>query len=184
MLGSNSNNIKFLGGFLLIAICSLFSRAQSVATPEYQLKAVFLYNFTQFVEWPSSSFLSPDDPFVIGILGENDFETYILKIVYGDSIGGHPILIQKYNTYNDVKKCHILFIGENKTKQLNQMIGSLKKQNVLIVGDDSAILSQGGMIRIFAKDKRMHLQICMENVDDTKLILSSKLMRLAEFYVK
>ena len=32
--------------------------AQAVPDPEYQLKAVFLFNFAQFVEWPAARFPS------------------------------------------------------------------------------------------------------------------------------
>src|SRR5580704_9706085 len=37
------------------------------------LKAVFLLNFGQFVEWPTNAFPDETAPFVIGILGENPF---------------------------------------------------------------------------------------------------------------
>ena len=34
------------------------------AASEYQVKAVFLFNFTHFVEWPPQAFSSPGEPFV------------------------------------------------------------------------------------------------------------------------
>src|SRR4051812_26602064 len=36
---------------------------------EYPLKALFLYNFGSYVEWPAAAFPSADHPFVIGLLG-------------------------------------------------------------------------------------------------------------------
>jgi hypothetical protein len=41
------------------------------APTEYQVKAVFVYNFSRFVEWPPQSFTAPDEPFVIGVLGSD-----------------------------------------------------------------------------------------------------------------
>jgi hypothetical protein len=43
------------------------------APTEYQVKAVFVYNFSRFVEWPPQSFTAPNEPFVIGILGSDPF---------------------------------------------------------------------------------------------------------------
>src|SRR5690348_7259964 len=42
--------------------------AESAAGKEFQIKAVFLYNFAQFVEWPANAFPSPISPLVIGVL--------------------------------------------------------------------------------------------------------------------
>ena len=58
------------------------TRAQS---PEYQLKAVFLFNFAQFVEWPASAFPKPDTPLGICILGEDPFGSYLDETVRGRS---------------------------------------------------------------------------------------------------
>ena len=43
--------------------------AQSAAFDEYHVKAVFLFNFTLFTQWPASAFAAPDTPLVIGVLG-------------------------------------------------------------------------------------------------------------------
>ncbi len=45
----------------------------AAAPSEYQVKAVFLFNFGQFVEWPKDAFDTPQAPFVIGILGDDPF---------------------------------------------------------------------------------------------------------------
>src|ERR1700721_2428538 len=43
------------------------------APTEYQVKAVFVYNFSHFVEWPAQAFAAANAPFVIGILGGDPF---------------------------------------------------------------------------------------------------------------
>src|SRR5690242_13839245 len=64
----------------LIAVMSLgrlvpaaSAKVKSRPPDEYQIKAEFIYNFAQFIEWPGSAFASPDAPFVIGILGDDPF---------------------------------------------------------------------------------------------------------------
>src|SRR5579862_265001 len=36
---------------------------------EYQVKAAFLYNFTKFIEWPTSRFSGASDPFTYVFMG-------------------------------------------------------------------------------------------------------------------
>ena len=40
---------------------------------EYSVKAVFLYSFGRYIEWPENTFHNESDPFVIGIVGEDPF---------------------------------------------------------------------------------------------------------------
>jgi hypothetical protein len=54
---------------LASSVITLSAQAQAPPTREYQIKAGFLFNFTQFVEWPSSAFVKAGMPIVIGVLG-------------------------------------------------------------------------------------------------------------------
>jgi hypothetical protein len=42
-------------------------------TREYLVKAAFVYNFTQFIQWPDSAFASKDSPFVVATVGPDPF---------------------------------------------------------------------------------------------------------------
>src|SRR5687768_2113299 len=73
-------------GWLVAAALALFattSRAQP--TDEYQIKAVFLFHFAQFVEWPAKAFPDPKSPLVIGVLGRDPFGAYLDQVVAGET---------------------------------------------------------------------------------------------------
>src|SRR5258708_35454074 len=80
----------------VILISNLGLTAQTPISREYQLKAVFIFNFTQFVEWPASSFPTDQAPIVIGILGKNPFGGYLGEIVSGEKVDGHTVSGQYY----------------------------------------------------------------------------------------
>lgn len=172
-----------ISSFLVIAFSICTSYAQTNATPEYQLKAVFLFNFTQFVEWPATSFATGQSPFIIGIIGEDPFSTYLNDIISGEKVNGHPIVIQHYSHYEDTKNCHILFIADNGTNTIGQITTSLKKNSVLTVGDAPTFLMQGGMVRLITKNNKIQIQINLDATREANLVISSKLLRLADIYV-
>jgi hypothetical protein len=164
--------------------CSTFCvSAQTPVATEYRLKAVFLYNFTQFVEWPDNSFSSDNAPMIIGILGTDPFGSYLEETVAGEKINGHPLRVQHYNTVEEIGVCQILFINvADKTKR-EQIIAKLKGRNILTVSDAPDFLFQGGMIRFFTNLDKIKLQVNLEETKTANLVISSKLLRLVEIFV-
>src|SRR5512134_3234752 len=81
------------GALALLLACSAWAAAPF---SEYQVKAVYLYNFGQFVEWPADSFATPSTPFVIGIVGKDPFEGMLDNVVRGESLGTRPIAVERY----------------------------------------------------------------------------------------
>lgn len=163
--------------FLCILYTSLQSNAQTTPSREYQVKAVFLYNFTQFVEWPPEA-LSGNAPFIIGILGNDPFGSYIDETVAGETMLGHPIQVQRYEDIKDVKNCHILFISRD--QQIKEVISALNNHSTLTVSDTDNFANNGGMIRFFTQNNKIRLQINPSAAKAVKLNISSKLLRVAE----
>jgi len=164
----------------LLACSTFFVSAQTPVAPEYRVKAVFLFNFTQFVEWAPSSFISAQAPFVIGVLGENPFGSYLEDVVSGEKVNGHPLVVYHYKNLEEIKTCHILFINKAGINNPEDIPASIKGKNVLTVSDAGGFLKQVSMIRFITKDNKIHIQINLEAAKEADLTISSKLLRLAE----
>ncbi len=139
-----------------------------------------LFNFTQFVEWPSSSFATDQSPLVIGVLGGNPFGSFLEEVVTGEKVNGHPLVVEYYKNALDIKGCHILFINVSNAYNPKDIVKSLKGKNILTVSDANNFLQDGGMIRFFTKNNKIQLQIDLEAAKEEELTISSKLLRLAE----
>ncbi|HEX6428631.1 MAG TPA: YfiR family protein [Niastella sp.] len=163
--------------FLLQGTQHVYAQAPS---REYQLKAVFLFNFTQFVNWPVNAFENDQSPLVIGVIGENPFGAFLVQTVSGEKINGHPLVVQHYKNEEEIKSCHILFVNIGETKKQEQVLGDLQGKNILTVSDDPDFLKQGGMVRFVTNNNKIKLQINMDACKESKMVLSSKLLRLAE----
>jgi uncharacterized protein DUF4154 len=150
------------------------------SSPEYQLKAVFLFNFAQFVEWPASAFPGPDTPLGICILGQDPFGAYLDETVRGETVANHPLTVRRYRTVEEIKGCHILFVSRQEQAHLGEIIDSLKGQSVLTVSDAERFASRGGMIRFVTDHNRIRLRINLEAARAANLTLSSKLLRPAQ----
>ncbi len=170
--------LQCLKGLLLIT-CILLCSAQKQIASEYQIKAVFLFNFAQFVEWPAKSFQETNS-IGIGILGDDPFGDFLDETIRGEEVNGHPLVVHRYQHVADVKVCHILFINVVDANQLTQIITSLKSKSILTVSDADSFTKRGGMIRFFTENKKTRLRINLNAAKEAELTISSKLLRLAE----
>jgi hypothetical protein len=158
----------------------LLLSAQKPPAREYQLKAAFIFNFTQFTEWPPSTYSSSKAPFVIGILGEDPFGSYLDELVKEETVNGHPLLVQRFTNAEEIKNCHILFIKVPKPVKYKTILTSLKGKNILTIGEDPNFINEGGMIRFMMVNNKIQFQINPDAAKEENIIISSKLLRLAE----
>jgi YfiR/HmsC-like len=154
--------------------------AQSPAAPEYRLKAVFLFNFAQFVEWPASAFPEPDSPLVIGVLGEDPFGAYLDETVRGETVNDRPLTVRRYRQVEEIGGCHILFVSRSEQGRLGEILDSLKGRSVLTVSDANGFASRGGMIGFVTEENRIRLRVNLEVARAANLTISSKLLRPAQ----
>ena len=92
---------------------SAFAQSQSEPKGEYALKAVFLYNFCRFIDWPKSAFASPNEPIVIGVIGEDPFGSLLKEAVQGETSRGRAIQIEHYSKPDAIGHCHLLFVSHS-----------------------------------------------------------------------
>jgi hypothetical protein len=169
-----------LGGALVLWGPRLGLGAQSARAPEYQIKAVFLFNFAQFVDWPAGAFPDSAAPIVIGVLGNDPFGPYLDETVRGEKVRGHSLEVRRYRRIADIKTCHILFINPSGGGRLEDVLGELKDRAILTVGDDAGFAQRGGMIRFVSEKSKIRVRINLEAATAAHLTISSKLLRAAE----
>jgi hypothetical protein len=166
---------------VLMAMLSGLVQAAPVAPPnEYALKSVFLYNFCHFIDWPESSFTSPNEPLIIGIVGEDPFGSLLKEAVEGETYHNRPIVIEHYHGPRDIKHCHLLFVGRTEASRVDAILAAVNSKSVVTVGETEDFLDHGGMIALPADKNRVRLRIRPATMRAANLSVSSKLLRVAD----
>lgn len=167
-----------LGGVLSLALLSA-----AVAAPpptEYQVKAVFLFNFTRFVDWPPTAFADAQAPFVIGVLGRDPFGRTLDDAVRGEQVNGRPLVVERYRSRTELKRCHILFIDRSANADLVPVLTALEGAGTLTVSDFEPDAPRNVTIRFLEEDHRIRLRIDVDSARNAGLTISSKLLRPAQ----
>jgi hypothetical protein len=146
---------------------------------EFQKKAEFINSFTQFVDWPARKFVQPDSPVVIGVYGTDNISTLLQESFQGRLINGRPAVIQHFLNKQELRACHVLFISRSERDRLGPILAEVRRENVLTVGECDNFLGKGGIINFVIVDGQVRFQISTEAAAREKLVVSSKLLRLA-----
>lgn len=164
-------------GWLIALLLSIAARA--TAPDEYQVEAVFLLHFTQFVEWPVQA-ADPHKPFVIGVLGRDPFGSALDDSVRGESVKGRPLMVKRFASAADLSPCEILFIDRSAVKEADQVIGSISHSGTLTVSNFDVPAPADVIIRFINEDRRIRLRINVDYARTAGLTISSKLLRPAQ----
>lgn len=154
--------------------------AAAESPSEYQVKAVFLYNFAQFVEWPPEAFADERAPLVIGVLGQDPFGPDLDAALRGETAANRPLVVRRFANVAEIDVCHILFISGSEWPHIDEVLSALRGRSILTVGDTEGFARRGGMIRFVTERNRIRLRISLDAATRAKLTISSKLLRLAE----
>lgn len=169
-------NKLWLWGLLLAGPLAVASSPQQAAQ---QIKAQFVYNFANYVEWPDSAFESADSSMKICLYGNVDFARY-LTAFEGVIIGRRQLAILISSNIADIKNgCHILFVGDDQKLNLPTFWQDINYVYVLSVSEREGFADRGGIINILRTQDRVQFDVNISNAINNGLFLDSDLLSLA-----
>ncbi len=180
VLSAGARRLRVIAAAWLLVWGSCASGTVLAAPTPAQVEAVFLFNFTQFVDWPPKAFADPSAPIVIGVLGSDPFGAALDEVVRGEVVQGRPLVVHRAQHIEELADSHILFISRSERARLAPVLATLKGSNVLTVSDLDGFATEGGMICFVLTDNKVRLRVNLEATKTAGLTLSSKLLRVAQ----
>lgn len=161
----------------LVAVPCLL--AQSSKPTDYDVKAVYLYNFGRFVEWPANGATAKTDSFTICVLGQDPFGPVLETTLAGETIDGKSVVSRRISTPEESANCRIVFLSSAEEGRLGKIIEVLNKEAVLTVSDMPQFSQHGGMIQFVLEGKKVRFEVNLTAVQHAGLTLSSELLKVA-----
>ena len=144
-------------------------------------KAVFIYQFTRFVEWPDDSFEAPDAPLRIYALGDKELSETLRDLVADKDADGHPFKVIAPTGKEDPASCHILYIAaDHNRKAYQSVLGPASTLPVLTVSDAEDFTTTGGVVRLCEHENELLIEVNIDAAARHNLKISSRLLRLAD----
>jgi hypothetical protein len=163
---------------VLTAAVSTGAQAAAQPVSAAQLKAAYLFNFVQFVEWPAQVPLS-GAPFVLCVVNDEAVASALEQTIKGRTAGGHSLGVRRLGTGAPLPVCHVLYFAAVHEKQLANVIGTLSGRLVLTVSDVPGFAKVGGMVELYREDARMRIAVNVDALQRSGVRLSSRVLQIA-----
>lgn len=184
----------------LIAVSAVPPVLADPVSREEKIKAAFIYNFLNFVDWPSKETVDSNDPITIGVIGSRDF-LLALKPVEQKKSKNRSISVKYFAGYEKLKKsdnsgdrewnekiealkvCDALLLCTCDFGPIESSAGIVKALGgspILTVGETDSFVESGGIISFVMEDEKVRFEINNVAAKRAKLKIRSKLLRLAK----
>lgn len=152
-------------------------QAAAQQVPEYELKAAFVYNFTLFTDWPA------DTAYEGGSLNICINPASVLRqslTGLGEkTVKGRRVSVRHLAALDSLRACHVLFVDSSDRERWVQIKKGLGEASVLTISDDEEIGNDGSIIAMAVDKKRIVFDVDTRVARLARLMISSKLLRLA-----
>ncbi|MGK7395586.1 MAG: YfiR family protein [Candidatus Cyclobacteriaceae bacterium M3_2C_046] len=142
---------------------------------DYKFHSVFVYNFTKYIQWP----VSTSETRIAILSGGKSIMESFNKMAELKSSATQKFIIQNISSVNDAYDCHILFVPEDQSDQLEAIAAKLADKPVLIITEESGIIKKGSCINFITVDGKLNIELNREAVDKAGLKVSGQLLALA-----
>ncbi len=146
---------------------------------EARVKSAYIYNFLKFIDWPSSSLGSENDPILICVIGK-DAMASILTELESFRVKGRPLRV-KYAVLDKspLPSCQVLFLSSSEQRQFKLVLEKLQGRNVLTISDIPGFARQGGVIGFVNETGKVKIEINLAAAQQANLKISAKLLEVA-----
>lgn len=171
--------VLLLLALLLSGTCSAANGSPPTAS-ERDIKAVYLYNFIRFTEWPDDIPFSDSIRPTLVIMGDLD----LLRVFRSDAFARASSDFRMDTLSCDTPLCagkgNALFIDRSMQPDLKKILRSLDGKAVLTVSDIPGFAEQGGMVELRQRQGRVDFRINLQAARQAGLYISAQLLQLAE----
>jgi hypothetical protein len=165
-----------------MALAALFAAGSSgpaqteISPNEYDVKAVFLYHFTRYLQWPEA--VEPA-VFTIVVFGESGIVIPLQEIAKKKTVGPMPIVVRQCLEIGQIGRPRILFIAKSAVGSLPRLLEKIRGTDILTIGEAEGLGTQGVAVNFVERDGSIKFEMSKRMLKEARLQASSQLLKLA-----
>lgn len=161
---------------VLLVVVTAFGFRQNYDT-NAKIKAVFIYNFTRYFEWPEGK---KSGNFQIHIVGTNPSLLKELNdMAAKKKVGTQTIEVLNTPAFDGKSKPHMLFLLSEASKHLSDAISKLKGKGTLIITEKEGAAKTGAAINFVIVDNKQKFEFSKISTNKAGLKASEDFKTLA-----
>ena len=149
---------------------------RGIDTQEYELKAAFIFHFTEYVEWEN---ISEGETFNISVLGKSPITASLLEIAKDKKVKNKQVTVKGYDDAASVGPCQILFISRSFSLPVETIIEKFGDKHILIITEHDGDAAKGAHINFLISDNRIKFEINLKAATKAGIKIGSQLLQHA-----
>lgn len=150
---------------------------------ETQVKAAYLLKFPSYVEWPDGTFIAPDSPMILGVIGADQLASTLEQLGADVVVNGHPVTIRRLLPGDTVGDLHVLFVGGVASTVVSGFLSQAARRPVLTVSETLPPLPDDSVINFSLSDNKVRFDVALAPAQRMGLRLSSRLLQVARLVI-
>lgn len=151
---------------------------------EDAIKAVYLYKFRNYVEWPNVAAKAANAKITIGVIGGEDILDRLLDMPAArDRVNG-TLSVKHLRVGDSLEGLNVLFIDDAYWHKSIATAAQAAALSILVVTESSNALRAGSVINFRVVDERVRFEVSLESAQQAGLKLSAELLALAVSVVR
>ncbi len=165
--------------YLLLFFCLISFRFQQPSTfdTNAKIKAVFLYNFTKYFEWPDNK---KTGNFIIYVVGKNENVLSELKALASKKkVGNQDIEIKTSLAFDPAITASIIYLLPDVSKSITEVSSKNKKQGTLVVSENTGGCKSGATLNFLIVENKLKFEYSKNNAVKAGLKVNDEFKSLA-----
>jgi hypothetical protein len=149
--------------YLLAFLCLISLRFQQPSNfdTNAKIKAVFIYNFTRYFEWPDKK---KEGTFVIYIVGKNEHLVSELKsLASKKKVGNQDIEIKTSPDFDASISAQIVYLLPDASRSVGDASSKNKGKGTLVLSENNGACKAGSSINFIAIDNKLKFEYSKNN---------------------
>ncbi len=144
-----------------LAIGLLFVIHNVANAQDDKFKALFIYNFTKYMEWPEAK---RSGDFKIGVLGNSPITDELKAFTAKKSVGQQKIVVEEIMAIADCPKYHIVFVPAKASANVSEITQNVTNKGVLVVTDKPGMAAALSGINFVKDDGQQTFEISVKHM--------------------
>lgn len=147
----------------------------SLTGQEPMFKALFIFNFAKYIEWPNQK---SETDFIIGIYGNDPIIGELNKLAASQKVNNKSIVVKRVSSPSELTNACIFYLPSSAANKMSQVTSYFAERPTLIITEHSNACINGAGINYVMHEGKLKFEINKSNIVSHGLNLDPKLIVL------
>ena len=152
--------------------------ASAQAVEQQKLMSVLTLNLARFTDWPEAAFADEDARLNLCVIGGSLLQQSFEE-VNNTQVNGRTLQVINLSRLRNMERCQILYVSGLEQNILLQLLLEMKHKPLLTIGENLDFVRSGGMVALETVDGKIQLNINLDSLKQSGLVISSRILKLA-----